>query len=170
VLEEPPVNGHLILVSSSPERILDTILSRVRKYELPSISKEISRKFLSNAFFSDGKAGTLEEYFYMQSGFDYAACRREADSFINKLLLEKGRYSISELSALASYLDEYGTYNLFSVLLLDSLCSLRDSGRLEEYRALKAEMLISQAYNEANIYNQSKRVFLDRLEREVRRV
>ncbi len=170
ILEEPPKNAHLILVSSNPDRILDTILSRVRKYELPQIKEEAVKSFLVDAFFADGKSKSLEEYFYTQSGFDFGECRRRAEEFLKGLLLEKKRFDIPYLTSLAAFLDEYGTYSLFASLLLSTLEELLQSGEVEAYRALKAEKRISLAYNEALVYNQSKRVFLDRLEREVRKV
>lgn len=170
VLEEPPRNAHLILVSSNPERILDTILSRVRKYELPAIKEEDVKSFLTTSFFSDGKAKSLEEYFYTQSGFDFDDCRNRAEEFIKGVLLEKRRFDIPYISELATFLDEYGTYQLFASLMISTLEELLKRGEIEAYRALKAEKTISLSYNEALVYNQSRRVFLDRLEREVWRI
>lgn len=165
LLEEPPQNAHIILVSASAGRILDTILSRVRKYELPPVSEELSRAFLRDNFFSS--AQTLEEFFYTESGFDYERAVREADSFIENLVVEKRPISTADLTSLASFLDEFSSYPLFFTLAMKKLTSLLDSGKAECGAAARAGRILSSSYNEALTYNQNRRVLLDRVSREL---
>lgn len=165
LLEEPPKNAHIILVSASAGRILDTILSRVRKYELSNVSEELSRAFLRDNFFSSAK--TLEEFFYTESGFDYERAVREADAFIVSLVLKKKPIGSAELTSLASFLDEFSSYPLFFTLAMKKLASLLAAGEVECGAAARAGRILSFSFNEAQTYNQNKRVLLDRVSREL---
>lgn len=165
LLEEPPKNAHIILVSENAGRILDTILSRVRKYELPSIRSDRAKAFLRDTFFSS--SSSLEEFFYTESGFDYARAVREADTFIDRLVMEGKPIGTAELTSLAAFLDEFSSYPLFFSLAEEHLTVLLEKGSITRGRAARAGRILSSSFNDAQTYNQNRRVLLDRISREL---
>ena len=165
LLEEPPEKAHIILVSSNPGRILDTILSRVRKYELPPISENNAKAFLRDRFFSS--ASSLEEFFYTTSGFDYKRAKEEAENFIDTTVIERKSVDTATLTSLSQFLDEFSSYPLFFSLLTDYTEKLLYEGKIKTGVASRCNRVLSHSLNEAVVYNQNKRVLLDRISREL---
>lgn len=66
LLEEPPENVHLILVTHSPERLLPTIRSRVQKLKIKKISKEQSMSLLESKGVRD--ATMKRQLLYLANG------------------------------------------------------------------------------------------------------
>lgn len=166
VLEEPPKGAHLILVSGNPSRILDTILSRVRKYELPPISEETASAFLRDSFFASGYT-SLRQFFYTKSGFDYDRAVSSASSLVRGALIERKLPSKEDFQELTTFLDSFSSYPLFFSLASDEVMALVREGRLTPYRAERALSAISLTLNDASVYNQNRRISLDRLLREL---
>ena len=87
LLEEPPEGAYIILISQNAGRIIDTILSRVRHYEFPSISPECQRTLIRDSYRRDGS--DLEEFFLISSGLDLDQLNIFAEEFIYALLVRK---------------------------------------------------------------------------------
>lgn len=166
VLEEPPKGAHLILVSANPSRILDTILSRVRKYEIPPVGRECASAFLRDEFFASGFS-SLRQFFYTKSGFDYDKAVSEASSLVRRAVLEHRLPEKEEFQEVTSFLDSYSSYPLFFSLVADQLMTLVKEGRLTPYKAERALSIVSLTLNDASVYNQNRRISLDRLLREL---
>ena len=64
ILEEPNENGYLILISSNPQRLLPTILSRVRKFAFPSLTEECITSFLRDQFKQYQNYTSFEAFFF----------------------------------------------------------------------------------------------------------
>ncbi len=89
VLEEPPANTLLLLLSSAPGRLLATIRSRCRRIDLPAVEDEAVLALLSEAGVEAGEAGTLAAAARGRPGYalrlaadDGAAAIRMADRFL----------------------------------------------------------------------------------------
>lgn len=167
MLEEPAPNSHIILISSHPERILETILSRVRKYDFPQIASPFAEAFLKKFFFCYEKNLSIEEFFYKASLFDFERAKTLALNFAQTLLVEKRECTKEELEELGSFLDSSSAYPLFIGLVSKECERLFLSGGIEIKDAEKALQTLSSSYNDAAVYNQNKRVLLDRLSREL---
>ncbi len=165
ILEEPPKGAHIILVSRDPSRILDTILSRVRKYELPPISPENTSLFIMNTFTKEWK-GTLEEYFYEEAGFDNKLLKQKAHEFVMRSFVRKERPSYEALNELNSFLDEFDTYQLFMKALYEELMNIAVTERKPS--AMRAANNVISIYRDCTVYNQNRKIMTDRAEREIR--
>lgn len=166
LLEEPPQGAHIILVSRNMGRILDTILSRVRKYQVPPISRELERSYLTNVLFAPKEVQSIEDYYYTLSGFDSERLLKEAKSFTD-LILKKGNTPSSAFSELCTFLEPYSAYDRFLVKVIDEIRARALEGSIPLDRASHLVDIISLCYSEAVTYNQNRRVMLERISKEI---
>lgn len=165
LLEEPMPGAHLILISQDQSRILDTILSRVRKYEFNEIDSNLTSNFVINTFFKQADS-SLEEFFYVQAGFDNIQLIKIVNSFFEKAFVKREKDSYENLNTINAFLDEFDTYPLFVKYLYEKVEKKALLDR--DVRAMKALKSLSNIFNDSTIYNQNKKIMIDRIERSLR--
>lgn len=165
LLEEPMPGAHLILISQDQSRILDTILSRVRKYEFNEIDSNLTSNFVINTFFKQADS-SLEEFFYVQAGFDNNQLIKIVNSFFEKAFVKREKDSYENLNTINAFLDEFDTYPLFVKYLYEKVEKKALLDR--DVRAMKALKKLSIIFNDSTIYNQNKKIMIDRIERSLR--
>ncbi len=165
LLEEPMPGAHLILISQDQSRILDTILSRVRKYEFNELDSNLTSNFVMNNFYKKTN-GTLEEFFYVQAGFDNNQLIKIVNSFFEKAFVKREKDSYDNLNTINAFLDEFDTYPLFVKYLYEKVEKKALLDR--DVRAMKALKSLSNIFNDSTIYNQNKKIMIDRIERSLR--
>ncbi|MCR5731906.1 MAG: hypothetical protein K6G51_03070 [Sphaerochaetaceae bacterium] len=165
LLEEPPQGAHIILVSKNMGRILDTILSRVRKYHVPQINRETEKAFLRDNLFTS-EYETIEDYYYSLSGFDLSQLKSEASSFLDSLL-DKEDHLSSTFSSLCAFLEPYSAYDRFLYKVVEEIRERTIDGKLAPHEAQSLIDKISRCLNEAVTYNQNRRTMLERISKEV---
>jgi len=162
ILEEPPKNSYLILISESPERILDTILSRVRKYSFPEIAPDAEVSFLRDELMCyDKDISSIREFMMSSSGLDIGRVRKEAKDFATENVLGHKPYDTERLTALAKFLDESKCHDLF----FDEVVKEIREMDIKPHDALKAFRLMSHLKQDMDVFNQNKRIVLERLTR-----
>lgn len=165
LLEEPMPGAHLILISQDQSRILDTILSRVRKYEFNELDSNLTSNFVINTFFKQADS-SLEEFFYVQAGFDNNQLIKIVNSFFEKAFVKREKDSYENLNTINAFLDEFDTYPLFVKYLYEKVEKKALLDR--DVRAMKALKKLSIIFNDSTIYNQNKKIMIDRIERSLR--
>lgn len=165
LLEEPMPGAHLILISQDQSRILDTILSRVRKYEFNELDSNLTSNFVINTFFKQADS-SLEEFFYVQAGFDNNQLIKIVNSFFEKAFVKREKDSYENLNTINAFLDEFDTYPLFVKYLYEKVEKKALLDR--DVRAMKALKSLSNIFNDSTIYNQNKKIMIDRIERSLR--
>ena len=165
LLEEPMPGAHLILISQDQSRILDTILSRVRKYEFNELDSNLTSNFVMNNFYKKTN-GTLEEFFYVQAGFDNNQLISYVNSFFDTAFEKREKISYENLNIINAFLDEFDTYPLFVKYLYEKVEKKALLDR--DVRAMKALKSLSNIFNDSTIYNQNKKIMIDRIERSLR--
>lgn len=165
LLEEPPQGAYIILVSRNMGRILDTILSRVRKYQVPEIRKDLEKAFLRDKMYASN-FDSIEDYYYHLSGFDQERLIKEADSFLDNLLSKQAPLS-STLSSLCSFLDPYSAYDRFLSRVVEGVRERTLDGKISPLKAQSLITQISAIYNESVTYNQNRRTMMERILKEV---
>ena len=165
LLEEPPQGAYIILVSRNMGRILDTILSRVRKYQVPEIRKEFEKAFLRDRMYASN-FDSFEDYYYHLSGFDQERLIKEADSFLDNLLSKQAPLS-STLSSLCSFLDPYSAYDRFLSRVVEGVRERTLDGKISPLKAQSLITCLSAIYNESVTYNQNRRTMMERILKEV---
>ena len=165
LLEEPPQGAYIILVSRNMGRILDTILSRVRKYQVPEIRKDLEKAFLRDRLYASN-FDSIEDYYYHLSGFDQERLIKEADSFLDNLLSKQAPLS-STLSSLCSFLDPYSAYDRFLSRVVEGVRERTLDGKISPLKAQSLITHLSAIYNESVTYNQNRRTMMERILKEV---
>lgn len=166
LLEEPPQGAHIILVSKNMGRILDTILSRVRKYQVMPIRSELEREFLTNVLFAPMDISSIEDYYYTLSGFDSKRLEREASSFVD-LIERKENTPSAAFSSLCSFLEPYSAYDRFLSRVISEIRKRALASSIPLHLAARYVDIISRCSNEAITYNQNRRVMLERISKEL---
>jgi DNA polymerase-3 subunit gamma/tau len=161
ILEEPPEGVYFTLVSAHAERIMQTILSRVRKFVFSPLSKEQVNSLLQPCFLSS-PVDDFECFFLSFSGIDTRdicdMARRIADSTLLGRELPQAEFDeiVSRLT-----LPSQVTYFLERLLgfFEDAFLSSSIDGR----RAEKLERTVSKMQGEAALYNQNSKLLLQNL-------
>lgn len=166
LLEEPPQGAHIILVSKNMGRILDTILSRVRKYQVMPIRSELEREYLTNVLFAPMDISSIEDYYYTLSGFDSKRLEREASSFVD-LIERKENTPSAAFSSLCSFLEPYSAYDRFLSRVISEIRKRALASSIPPHLAARYVDIISRCSNEAITYNQNRRVMLERISKEL---
>jgi len=166
LLEEPPQGAHIILVSKNMGRILDTILSRVRKYQVMPIRSELEREYLTNVLFAPMDISSIEDYYYTLSGFDSKRLEREASSFVD-LIERKENTPSAAFSELCSFLEPYSAYDRFLSRVISEIRKRALASSIPLHLAARYVDIISRCSNEAITYNQNRRVMLERISKEL---
>ena len=163
LLEEPPEGAYIILISQNAGRIIDTILSRVRHYEFPSLSAECQRMLIRDSYRRD--SSDLEEFFLISSGLDLDQLNIFAEEFIYALLVRKKGLTSEEMNSLCAFLDSFSAWRLF----LEKCVSLAEDGfrqgKLDAFICDRMLGIISRCYNNSQVYAQNRRVMLENIHR-----
>lgn len=162
MLEEPPKDVYFFLVSEYPNRIMQTILSRVRKYSFPPLPEQEVNALLTPFFLGNEHFDSLESFFLQGGGLDLA---RHAEliemmlsSIANHIYLKEKQFN-----ELLAFVDEQGSYEYVLKRLLSSLGEMLAKGEISWQRAKGLSSLVSESYSTAILYNQNKRLMLEAL-------
>ena len=165
LLEEPMDKAYLILISKDQSRILDTILSRVRKYEFNAIDSALTQGFILDSFFKKSSL-SLEEFFYTQAGFDSDKLKSYVNTFFEKSFVRREHQYYEDLNELNSFLDEFDTYSLFMRALYEKV--QEKALYSHDTRAMKVLKSLTTMNIDSSVYNQNKKIMIDRVERSLR--
>ncbi len=162
LLEEPPEDVYFFLISEYPNRIMQTILSRVRKYSFPPLTEEGVNALLLPFFLGDERFETLELFFLQGGGLDLARHDELIDtllaSIVNQTYLKEEQFN-----TLLTFVDEQDSYEYVLKRVLSSLGAMLAKGVLSWQRAKELSTLISESYSSATLYNQNKRLMFEAL-------
>jgi DNA polymerase-3 subunit gamma/tau len=90
LLEEPPRNVSIVLLSTRKDAIIKTILSRVRPYCFAERTKEEQKEILTRIFHEDtGEFGALREYFLAWKSMNPSLFATLSAKFIEHLSADK---------------------------------------------------------------------------------
>ena len=168
VLEEPPVGAYFILISDNPQRILQTILSRVRKFTFLPPSREHLNECLAERFLTYKKYADMDEFFYetMLSEEERAELEKIAGRYLDSLLTGKMPDVRDENQMFTTIEKDKGLDYFLSLVEKGIEGAFRD-GKLSPYEAKRRMKLLSEMTVNREVYNQNVRVGLDLALREV---
>ncbi|NBK22975.1 MAG: hypothetical protein EOM68_13220 [Spirochaetia bacterium] len=162
MLEEPPTDVYFFLISEYPNRIMQTILSRVRKYSFPPLQEEGVNALLTPFFLGEERFDSLESFFLQGGGLDLsrhtAIVAQLLGSITDGIYLKEDQFN-----ELLGFVDEQGSYEYVLKRLLASLGGLLAKGAIPWQRAMALSSLISESYSTATLYNQNRRLMFEAL-------
>lgn len=168
LLEEPPANTYLILLTNNKSTIIHTILSRVRIYSLPERTKDDTAEIITKIFRSREYAKlSLEDYFLRNLGLSGNEILDDAKFFLEKALETNPNsfYFPTEL------INKYSQANLFLpfmnklILAISDFIKDRDENGFvfladKWTKMIYASTVLADEYN-ANLKNSLEKLFLD---------
>jgi len=161
ILEEPPQGVYFILVSTHPERLLSTILSRVRKYRFPPLDGVSVKRLLASSY-PERPYASFEEFFLAGSGSDAAALKEWA-SRLASLSLHDGVLESGETTLLSGVCTSQSALEFFLQSLLDIFERDFLDGRIPLAKARRLSRIVSSLESAAVLYNQDRRLLIQNL-------
>ena len=171
MLEEPEEHSHVILLSSNPQKILETILSRVRKFQFPPLGEKGTRNVLSKRF------GVWESFpsfdaFYFQKGSGQEA-RAELERVLGLTLgaiLSSKRPGTEEEESILASLDKLSAWPYFLERLTSSVNELWRKGKISPRYLRRLLTALDQMKENTDTYNMNSRLAFDLFMREAENV
>lgn len=163
LLEEPDENSHLILISNQPQRLLPTILSRVRKFEFPELSSETVTSLIKRKFsIYEGSYPSFESfYFEIANGNDVKdQMARITDSYIDSFINKK-KINREDEEKMMSFLKEHDGFEYFRESITLNLEKLLFSKRMDRGRINKLYTIFNSWQKDRDVFNLSDRMALD---------
>ena len=167
MLEEPEEKSHMILLSSNPQKLLETILSRVRKFQFPPLGEKKTATLIKEKF------GVWEEYpsfdsFFFEKGSGEEARRefdKDLDAVSEALILSKPLVGEKEEEILTS-LEKLSAWSHFVESLLYLLENAWKEGRISSINSKKKAEILNSYSISTDVYNMGQRMAFDLLLRE----
>lgn len=168
LLEEPPEGAWLILVSGSQSRIMETILSRVRKFQFPALSEKAVSGCIASMFSIYGRYRSFDAFFFEEGAGDEEKSQMERClSVYSSALLEGRMLPNDEMEKLLSSLARIDGFGYFREELCGLVADRLADGSLSRVRARRIWDALSLYLGMSDSYNMSIRLALDYALREV---
>ena len=168
VLEEPPKGAYFILISDNPQRILQTILSRVRKFTFLPPSKDHLNECLRDRFLTYRNYSDMDEFFYetMLSEGERAELEKIAGTYLESLMTGN-LPDVRDENQMFTTIEKDKGLDYFLSLVEKGIEKAFREGRISPYEAKRRMKLLSGMTVNREVYNQNVRVGLDLALREV---
>ena len=171
LLEEPPEHAHLILISRSPSRLLETILSRCRKFPFPELSAAKVSRFIGEEFSIYGNYSSFDAFFFEEGAEEKERKAMEGYlSLFSQALFDGRALTLKEEEDLFSGLEKSGGYEHFRESMLLSIGDRLRKGMINGAKARKIYSVLSSLMTQGETYNVPFRLTLDLILREVSNV
>ncbi len=173
IIEEPPASVYFILISSRKNKIIPTILSRVRPYNFRSRSDAEDKNILKRIFKDDSdEYRNLRDYFMGMKGINLSILRQYANKSIDILI--KG--NVIDTDEFSEVLDIINENNVLKAFLEEMLFLLQE--RIKEYSGVESRIsvniledwnrLIHKTMSNKTTYNQNTKLLFETLLYEMR--
>ena len=163
LLEEPPADTYIILLSSHPKRLLPTILSRVQHHEMKPITIEEKKAIFSNVLYADATHyQSIEEFIYLKGGIPLKELDQGADVFISSVRDATPIESL-QLSSIINLVDTPFALSYFFEKIHRALQEYISNQSISIKRVKIIEDEMRQSASKARVYNQQSSVLLETL-------
>ncbi len=168
MLEEPPQDVYFILLTENPGRIMQTILSRVRKYTFPPISPASKDLLLRDVFHAGaGSFDSLQGYFLSGGGVNCAQLEQLCRNYLDGAL-SRADYSYDDLMAFGTEVENSGQFAFVCSRMMDILSQMVTQHLVGP--SLAGSMLgeVNSMFNKSMAFNQGRRLTLEVLYQHLR--
>ncbi|MGI6466384.1 MAG: hypothetical protein ACOXZZ_02155 [Sphaerochaetaceae bacterium] len=163
LLEEPPKDTYIIVLSEQPSRLPATILSRLRKYHFKNFAEKEKNDLLRDKFFVKGEFYlSLEEFFLERGKVDFNAIKKAAQT-LSSAVVNKKNLMRQELEEIGGTVDEVEQLEYFFKEFEKSLKEFYYNNLLDSYKVDKLIKEVRESYNNALVFNQNGRLLVEAL-------
>ncbi len=168
MLEEPLEHFTIILISSQSSRIMETILSRVRKFSFPSLGEKTVSSLVSSRFSRYGEYSSFDSFFFCEANTeeDVGKCEAAIRDFLLFILGER-KFDAGTEEELNALLSKLNAYTYFRTRLVSEAENMYRKGRLDAYSAKRILGLLLSWNESVDIYNMNEKSGLDYIIREI---
>lgn len=171
MLEEPEEHLTIILVSSESQRIMETILSRVRKFNFPALSKESVSSFIKNSFNINSDYYSFDTFFFsLANDSESVRAVEEAVDYCVSLLVTGSPFTLEKEDEINALLEKLSAYTYFRERVVEEVEKLLLEGKIPPYRARTLLDIMSRWRESVETYNMNDKSGLDYMIREARSV
>lgn len=167
MLEEPDEHFTIILVSSQSQRIMETILSRVRKFTFPSLTGERISSLIKERFNVWENYSSFDSFYFREGNDEESVgkCEEEVSSFVT-MLSTGGEFALEKEEELNTLLSRLSAYGYFRERVIEETEERMRKGSITPLRARRLLDIISRWSESVEIYNMNDRSGLDYMIRE----
>ena len=167
MLEEPDEHFTIILVSSQSQRIMETILSRVRKFTFPSLTGERISSLIKERFNVWENYSSFDSFYFREGNDEESVgkCEEEVSSFVT-MLSTGGEFALEKEEELNTLLSRLSAYGYFRERVIEETEERMRKGSIAPLRARRLLDIISRWSESVEIYNMNDRSGLDYMIRE----
>lgn len=167
ILEEPGEGVYFILVSSKPERILTTILSRVRRYYFKPIDIDIQKRILSPFKLENDKIDTIEKFFLSSGGFDISIYEDSLNQIVESLYDRSKQLSLQDLWKFCNLFDKTDQGDYILKVLTKKIEDAFIEEKIDSTSARDLLKIINEESVKHKIFNITKKNFFESLYRKL---
>jgi len=162
MLEEPAKDTYFFLISEYPGRIMQTILSRVRRYAFPPLTESALAAYLQPYYLGDRHYDSLE-LFYLESGGMDVKKSRELAHRLSESVVYHRQLGSAELSALIQEVDQMQSQELLFKTLLEEFHQALLAKLITLDRMQRFSQLLNTTSSNAKLFNQNAKLTLESL-------
>ena len=155
LLEEPNTNSRIVLISTSYQKLLETILSRVRKFDFKPIVGKTLEIVINNFSGEKSSYRDFESYFLLNG----ISCGTKIENLSIDFICNK----TFDLGNLFRIITKEKCENVFLKQLSNSNEDLFLNGKLPLYQSQKIQNMIDLCSIDYNLYNQNIKTSLQSL-------
>lgn len=161
MLEEPEEGVTFLILSSHPERMLPTLLSRLRIYRFKPLDQDGLSKLLAPCY-PLVPCRSFDEFYLSSSGADIEDLRRKAKQ-VEENIATGRTLGFNEISQIAASLSSPSATSYFMQQVLSEFESDFLKGRFPVEWAAGVSRRISSMANQARLFNQDSRLLVQNL-------
>lgn len=163
LLEEPPADTYIILLSEHPNRLLPTILSRVQHHQLKPITKEEKHAIFRDIFFADPlHYESVDEFIYAKAGLPITELTQGAGEFVSSIQTHTP-LDCASLYGILKLLDSHLALTYFLEKVEDALKEQLIENRMSAKRVKKIQQHLNESTLKARVFNQQIPVLIETL-------
>jgi len=167
IIEEPPPFVYFILITTRKNKIIPTILSRVRPYNFKSRNEEEEEYILNRIFKEESKEyKNLRDYFISMKGVNLSILRHYAHKLI-EILISKNNIFIEDFDEILELINENHIFKLFLeeiiFVLHEKIISDYNTNEISLSVIQKWNVLIRTSLSNRLIYNMNTRLIFETL-------
>ena len=167
MLEEPEDKSHMILISSNPQKLLETILSRVRKFQFPSLGEKKTSLLIKKKFSVWEDYPSFDSFFFEKGSGEEARKEFEEDlRIVSESLLSSVFLPGEKEEEILSSIEKLSAWSHFVESLLYLLEKAWKEGRISSMDAKKKGDILNSYFISTDVYNMGPRMAFDLLLRE----
>lgn len=171
MLEEPEEHLTIILVSSQSQRIMETILSRVRKFNFPALSKESVSSLIRDRFNETSAYYSFDTFFFsLANDSESVRAVENAVEYSVSLLVSGASFTLEKEDELNVLLEKLSAYTYFRERLVEEVERLFLEGKIPPCRARVLLDIMSRWRGSVETYNMNDKSGLDYMIREAKSV